>query len=422
MSTALRTVPAPRAYGLGLIAERLVSRILAGITVGELELRLPSGERRSFGVPGSNPSAAVTVTSSDLFRRLARRPRLGLGEGYVAGDWHADDLVAFFELLIRNVEAARRRPSLARLAAIERHRPHLPPHQGFRRAQRNSHYHYDIGNDLYRLFLDESLTYSCAYFERPEETLEQAQQNKYRRICDKLELEPDDHVLEIGCGWGGFALHAARERGARVTGLTISKGQHDLARERVAAAGLESLVEIRLADYRAVQSRFTKIASIEMLEAIGHAEYPTFFAVCDRLLAPGGIACIQTISIPDQRYERYRRHTDWMREYVFPGSLLPSLTALSNAMTRSSELVVHGLEDIGIHYARTLRTWRERFCENAEAVRELGYDSRFERSWELYLAYCEAAFATRSLRNLQLVLTRPFNDRLNRHPSPRVTF
>ncbi len=392
------------------------------MTLGELELRLPEGSRRTFGAPGTGPSASVSVASGDLFRRLARRPRLGLGESYTAGDWHADDLAGFFELLLLNIEAARRRRPLSTLAALERCRPHLPARNGLRRAERHIQYHYDIGNDLYRLFLDESLTYSCAYFERPDETLEQAQENKYRRICEKLGLGPDDHVLEIGCGWGGFALHAARERGTRVTGLTISRGQHELARERVSAAGLDGQVEIRYEDYRRTEGRFTKIVSIEMLEAIGHGEYQTFFATCDRLLAPGGLAFVQTIAIPDQRYESYRRHTDWMRAYIFPGSLLPSLTALTNAMTRASSLVLYGLEDIGIHYARTLSTWRERFLANVEAVRALGYDTRFERMWEFYLAYCEAAFGTRSLHDLQLVLTRPFNDRLPRYPSPRVTF
>lgn len=422
MSTGLRTVPAARAYGLGVFAERLVLRALSGITVGELTLRLPSGERRDFGTPGSHPKVTIAVTSADLFRRLARRPRLGLGEGYAAGDWRADDLVAFFELLIRNVAAARTRPPLSWLGAVERRRPHLALPQRPGRSRRNIHYHYDIGNNLYELFLDESLAYSCAYFERPNETLEQAQLNKYRRICDKLELGPDDHLLEIGCGWGGFAVYAARERSARVTGLTISQAQRDIARERVRAAGLNDVVEIRLEDYRATSGRFTKIASIEMIEAIGHAGYPTFFAACDRLLAPGGLACVQTIAIPDRRYEGYRRHTDWIREYVFPGSLLPSLTALAAAMSRSSELVVYGLEDVGIHYARTIRVWRERFFANIERVRGLGYDARFERIWELYLAYCEAAFATRSLHNLQLVLTRPLNDSLPRYPTPRVTF
>ena len=415
MSTALRTIPAARGFGLGGIAERLVLRALEGMTVGRLDLRLPSGERHSFGAPGATPAATVTVANSDLFRRLARRPRLGLGEAYAAGDWQADDLVAFFALLIRNIEEARARPPLSRLAALERRRPRLPARRSARRAQRNIHYHYDIGNDLYRLFLDESLTYSCAYFERPSETLEQAQENKYRRICDKLELGPDDHVLEIGCGWGGFALHAARERGAHVTGLTISREQHDLARGRVSDTGLGDLVEIRYEDYRRTQGRFTKIASIEMLEAVGHAEYRTFFKTLDRLLAPGGLACIQTIAIPDQRYESYRRHTDWIREYIFPDSLLPSLTALTNAMTRASGLVVHGLEEIGAHYAPTLRAWRDRFLANRDALRELGFDTRFERIWDFYLAYCEAAFATRSLRDLQLVLTQPSDGRLPPH-------
>ena len=321
------------------------------------------------------------MASRDLFRRLARRPRLGLGESYAAGDWHSDDLPAFFELLLLNIDAARRRRPLSTLAALERYRPHLPVRNGLRRAERHIQYHYDIGNDLYRLFLDESLTYSCAYFEHSDETREQAQENKYRRICEKLGLGPEDHVLEIGCGWGGFALHAARERGARVTGLTISHSQFELARKRVEAAGLSGQVEIRYEDYRRTGGRFTKIASIEMLEAIGHAEYPTFFAACDRLLAPGGLACVQTIAIPDQRYESYRRHTDWMRAYIFPGSLLPSLTALATAMTRASGLVLYGLEDIGAHYAPTLRAWRERFLGNLEAVRALGYDTRFERMW-----------------------------------------
>jgi cyclopropane-fatty-acyl-phospholipid synthase len=402
--------------------ERIALRALTGIAIGDLELRLPEGRPHRFGAPGTGPSATVTVESDDLFRRLARRPRLGLGEAYAAGDWRADDLVALFTLLILNIEAARRRPPVATIAALERFWPRLPARNGLRRAERNIQYHYDIGNELYRLFLDESLTYSCAYFERPEETLEQAQQNKYRRICAKLELGLGDDVLEIGCGWGGFALHAAGERGARVTGLTISREQHELARRRVAEAELEHLVEIRYEDYRRTEGRFAKIASIEMLEAIGHEQYGAFFAACDRLLAPGGLACIQTIAIPDQRYESYRRRTDWIREYIFPGSLLPSLAALTDAMTRSSQLIVHGLEDIGIHYARTLREWRERFFENIQAVRALGYDDRFERIWEFYLAYCEAAFATRSLRDLQLVLTRPFNDRLPRHPSTRVTF
>jgi cyclopropane-fatty-acyl-phospholipid synthase len=324
--------------------------------------------------------------------------------------------------MLLNIEAARKRGAFSRMLTLERFRPRLPARQGLRTAQKNIRYHYDIGNELYRLFLDESLTYSCAYFERPDETLEEAQQNKYRRICDKLRLSTDDHVLEIGCGWGGFALHAAVERGARVTAMTISREQYEVARARVAMAGLEDRIEILYRDYRVQEGSFTKIASIEMLEAVGHEQLESFFAACDRLLAPHGLACIQTIAIPDQRYERYRRAKDWIQEYIFPGSLLPSLAAITSAMTRSSELVVYGLEDIGINYAATLRGWRERFLANIERVRALGYDTRFERIWEFYLAYCEAAFATRSLRDLQLVLTRAFNHDLPRYPTARVTF
>ncbi|MGI9658428.1 MAG: class I SAM-dependent methyltransferase, partial [Gaiellaceae bacterium] len=249
---------------------------------------------------------------------------------------------------------------------------------------------------------------------------EAAQHNKYRRICEKLALSSRDHVLEIGCGWGGFALHAAGEFGARVTALTISREQFSLASERVQAAGLGNRVEVRFQDYRQTAGSFSRIASVEMLEAIGHAQLPTFFAACDRLLEPQGLACIQTIAMPDQRYERYRRRTDWIREYIFPGANLPSLTAVAAALTRASALTIHDVEDIGIHYAKTLRLWRERFHANIDAVRALGYGPRFERTWDFYLASCEAGFAIRALRDLQLVLTRPLNSSLPDYPQPNA--
>ena len=351
---------------------------------------------------GAGSPVTVEVTSRDLFRRLLWRPRLGLGESYVAGDWRADDLPWLFELLIRRVDRWR---GESRLHRLERFRPHVPPRQSLNRARRNIGYHYDLGNDLYRLFLDDSLTYSCAIWEQGD-TLEQAQERKLRRICEQLELGPDDRVLEIGCGWGSFALLAAGEYGARVTGLTLSERQGLLARERAATAGLGERIEIRLQDYRALEGQFTRIASIEMLEAIGHAQYPVFFAACDRLLQPGGRACVQTIAIPDERYERYRRHDDWIRRYIFPGSLLPSLEALQKAMMRASSLRLAGLDEIGPHYATTLQAWRTRFLSRLVDVRRLGYDERFIRTWDFYLAYCEAAFRARSLRDVQLVLSR----------------
>jgi cyclopropane-fatty-acyl-phospholipid synthase len=403
MSEALRGIPKAGTSLGGRIAERVAIHALAGLRHGALELRLPDG---AVHRAGSGEPVVVTVESNDFFRRLARSPRIGLGESYVAGDWHTDDLPGLVALVIRNVELWRRD---SRLARVERFRPHFTPRQSPRKARRNIRYHYDLGNDFYRLFLDESMTYSSAVWE-PGDTLGQAQERKLRMICDKLALRPGDHVLEIGCGWGSFALMAAGEYGARVTGVTISQEQLELARSRVAAAGLSDRVEILFQDYRTREGQFTKIASIEMLEAIGYPQYPTFFAACDRLLAPGGLAAIQVIGMPDQRFERYRRKEDWIQRYIFPGSLLPSLEALQTTMSRSSELIVVGLEEIGPHYAATLHAWRERFFSRLPEVRRLGFDERFVRTWDFYLASCEALFRTRAIRDMQLVLGRPFEE------------
>ena len=402
VTEVLRELPAGRRIGAGL-AESAAIRALDRIEHGALELRLPGG--RVYRA-GTGDPIVVTVTSNDVFRRLARSPGLGFGESYAAGDWHTDDLPGLIALVVRNLETWR---AGSRLARLDRHRPHLSPRQGLRKARANIQYHYDLGNDLYRLFLDESMTYSCALWQEGD-TLEQAQERKLRAICEKLRLRPGDHVLEIGCGWGSFALMAAGEYGARVTGVTLSQQQLELARERVAAAGLADRVEIRLQDYRTLEGQFSKIASIEMLEAIGYAQYPTFFAACDRLLAPGGLAAIQVIGMPDQRFERYRRKEDWIQRYIFPGSLLPSLEALQTAMSRASGLMVVGLEEIGPHYADTLKAWRERFFASLPAVRALGFDDRFIRIWDFYLASCEALFRTRAIRDMQLVLGRPFEE------------
>jgi cyclopropane-fatty-acyl-phospholipid synthase len=250
------------------------------------------------------------------------------------------------------------------------------------------------------------MTYSCALFESQDEPLESAQLRKLRRVCEKLGLGPADHVLEIGCGWGSFARVAAGEFGARVTGLTISAAQAGLARARVADAGLSDRVRILEQDYRQVEGRFTKIASIEMLEAIGEKQYETYFAACDRLLAPGGRACIQTILVPDARWDRYRKTPDWIERYVFPGCLIPSLGALTQAL-RGTTLHLTNLEEIGTNYAETLRRWRSRFHGRFGDVAQLGYDERFQRTWDFYLAFCEAAFRTRTLLDAQLLLERP---------------
>lgn len=415
-----RLRPHPRTGRIGLTAasRRVVLDALARIEGGSLELTLPDGSTRTLG-DGQGPAFRATVNSDDLWRRLARRGRTGLGEAYVAGDWDTDDLPGMLGLLLRNARAAVEREPLATIAKLGRLRPHLPGRRTIHRARRDIQYHYDLGNDLFRLFLDESMTYSCAYYEHPGQSLADAQQAKYRRLCEKLALGPDDHVLEIGCGWGAFALHAATERGCRVTGLTISEQQHALARERVAAAGLQDRIEILFRDYRTMEGSFSKIVSIEMFEAIGYSQFETFFRTADRLLAPGGSIGLQTIAIPDRRFDRYRKRPDWIQQYIFPGSLMPSVTAMAKAMTKASTLHVHGLEEIGLHYADTLREWRERFDARLEEALALGYDERFARIWRYYLASCEALFRTRSMRDVQLVLTRQYNESLPAFPSQR---
>ncbi len=345
----------------------------------------------------------MEIRDERFFHRVATRGALGLGESYTAGEWDADDLPAFVALLFRNARAARERyPRLSRLLAA---RPRPNRRQGLLRARRHIGYHYDLGNDLFRLMLDDSMTYSCAIFEHEGEPLEQAQLRKLRSVCDKLELGPEDHVLEIGCGWGSFALAAAGEYGARVTGLTLSSEQAAFARRRVAEAGLSDRVTILEQDYREHRGSYSRLASIEMLEAIGDRQFPTFFAACDRFLEAGGRACIQSILVPEERYGRYRRSADWIERYVFPGCLIPSLSALTESMT-ASRLTVRSLDRIGVHYGETLRSWRERFWDTIEDVRALGYDERFVRTWDFYLGSCEAAFRTGWLDDAQIVLTR----------------
>ena len=404
---SLRDTPRARAPFVDRIAVAVLERELEHLRDGALDVTLPDGSRRRFG---SGDPVRLEIHDRAFFRRIATRGKVGFGESYTAGDWDCDDLVGLFELLVRNADAvAARRPNLRRVLAA---RPRPNRRNGLVRARRNIAYHYDLGNDFFALMLDETMTYSCAVFDSPQMSLADAQRAKLQCVCDKLRLGANDHVLEIGCGWGGFALHAAQTTGCRVTALTISAEQARLARERVAAAGLTDRITVVEQDFREHDGRYTKVASIEMLEAIGERQFGPYFATIDRVLEPGGIACVQTILIPDDRWDRYRTTPDWIEQYVFPGCLIPSLTALTTAATRSSRLMVHEVDEIGPHYAETLRRWRESFHARIDDVRALGYDHRFERIWDFYLAFCEAGFRTRALRDVQLTLTRPLNESL----------
>ncbi len=380
------------------VATAVLERTLAGLTGGTLEVELPGGGTRRFG---AGAPVRLAIHDAAFFRRLATRGKLGVGESYTAGEWDSDDLVGLFELLLRNADwMGERHVRVRRLLEL---RPRLHRRNGLVRARRNIAYHYDLGNELFALMLDETMTYSCAVFERPEMALADAQRAKFERLCRRLELDRDDHVLEIGCGWGGFAQYAAERHGCRVTGITISHEQAVVARERTHGLAVEILEQ----DYRTVEGTYTKVVSTEMIEAIGADQFGTFFATIDRVLAPGGRAAVQSILVPEQRWARYRRTPDWIERYVFPGCLIPSLEALTQAAARHSRLGIYGVDEIGEHYAETLHRWRASFHERIAEVRRLGYDRRFERTWDFYLAFCEAAFRTRALRDAQLLLARP---------------
>ncbi len=396
-----------------------VSAMLDNLEVGAVRVTLPDGRRRVFGDVTSDLGSDIEVGDWAFFTRLLHGASVGVGESYMLGHWTSSDLVSLFRIVIANRRVMRHLTpaSLVNIAADKALHAGRANRPG--QSRRNIAAHYDLSNELYSLFLDDTMTYSAGYFEGTTATLEGAQVAKYRRLAEKIRIDADSHVLEIGCGWGGFAVFAAATYGARVTGVTLSEEQAGLARERVSEAGLDELVDIRVIDYRHVEGSFDRIVSIEMLEAVGHRYLGAFFATVDRLLAPDGLAAVQVITIPEQRYDHYRRRPDFIQRYIFPGGHLPSLQAMTGAMGDSSELFVEEVENIGPHYAETLRRWRERFTANGAAVRALGFDDTFVRMWEFYLAYCEAAFLARYINDLQLVLTRPMNGTLGVRPYGR---
>jgi cyclopropane-fatty-acyl-phospholipid synthase len=302
---------------------------------------------------------------------------------------------------------------VSRIADTVRHRLKANTISG---SRSNIRAHYDLSNDFFRLFLDRSMMYSCAWYETGADSLETAQLQKLDRICRKLELSPGDHVLEIGTGWGAFALHAARHYGCRVTTTTISSEQHDFARERFSDDPAGERIELLFEDYRNLRGRFDKIVSIEMFEAVGFAFYDQFFGACDRLLQPDGSMLIQTITMNDQTFPVYRRRSDWIQKYIFPGSALASMSGILASLARATRLGLFHAEDMGAHYALTLAAWRERFHRQQKAVRALGFDDRFLRMWDYYFAYCEGAFTERHISDVQLVLSK-----VGHAPNPILT-
>jgi cyclopropane-fatty-acyl-phospholipid synthase len=376
------------------------------IRVGRLVVVLPDGTRRRYGDAAASLVGELHVHDPAAAGRLLFGGEIGGGEAYMDGLWSSPDLPALLKVAALNREALAlshgwwRVP--ARLRASVAHRARRNTVAG---SRRNIVAHYDLGNDLYRLFLDETMTYSSAVFTSPDQSLADAQRTKYRVMADRAGLRGGERVLEIGSGWGGFALYAAGELGCEVTTITISPAQHALATERIAAAGLADRVRVELRDYREIAGTYDAIVSIEMLEAVGAEYYETFFAACDRALVPGGRLSLQTIAFPDEAYERQRRGANWIQTYIFPGGLLPSLAAIERSLHRTA-MLVRRVDDIAPSYVRTLQAWRAAFFANLEAVRALGFDERFIRMWDFYLSISEAGFATGLTQDLQIVLEK----------------
>jgi cyclopropane-fatty-acyl-phospholipid synthase len=382
---------------------RLVSTLLLGrLREGRLEF-VEGGRRRCFGPPDAPLAATVRVHDPSFWRALLGGSR-ALAGAYGARAWDSDDLVALVRI------AARAMPRLDRWR-----RPLAPLRNLLSRVPRNTRAgarrhiaaHYDLGNELFRLFLDDTLTYSCAVFERPRVSLREAQEAKLERVCRKLELGPGDHVLEIGSGWGSFALHAADRFGCRVTTTTISREQHEVASQRVRDAGLSNRVTVLLEDYRDLRGRYDKLVSIEMIEAVGWQYFDLFFRRCGELLDPRGLMLLQAIVIDDRAYEVEKASRSFIKELIFPSGCLPSLEVISRCVARATNLRLLDLEDITGHYPETLRRWRENFVRLAGRAGELGYDLRFRRLWELYLAYSEGGFLERRIGDVQALLAGP---------------
>ncbi len=391
------------------IARRVVLALLKKLVHGRLTL-VENGLQQHFGAKSDRFSlqAVITAHHPQLYTRLLFGGSIGAAEAYMEGFWSADDLTMVVRILAVNQKAFEdMEKGLARLTAPFYKFYHYVRKNTKAGSRRNILAHYDLGNDFYELFLDETMTYSCGIFEKRHSSLREASEAKYDRICRKLQLAAGERVVEIGTGWGGFAVHAARNYGVQVTTTTISDQQHQFARNRIKAAGLQDRITLLKKDYRDLSGKFDKLVSIEMIEAVGHQYLATFFRTCSRLLKDDGMMALQAIIIGDQIFDRHKRSVDFIKRYIFPGSCIPSITAISNAVAGATDLRLVDLEDLTAHYAITLREWRRRFFENIEKVRSLGFSDTFIRMWEYYLCYCEGGFAERYIGDVQMLFVKP---------------
>lgn len=409
-------LPLAMADSQSAIDTRLIHRIarkgllkkLGALRAGRIEI-IDAQDRYSFGSPSEQFPASIHIQVRDpaFYADVAFAGSVGAGESYMHGAWECDNLVDLIRLLIVNREVLNALDSGSALLS----RPllklfHFLHRNTLKGSRENIHAHYDLGNEFFKLFLDPTMMYSSAVFKHPEMSLQDASVAKLDRICEKLELTSEDHVLEIGTGWGGFAIHAAQKYGCRVTTTTISDAQYQLARERVEQAGLEGRITLLKQDFRSLDGKFDKLVSVEMIEAIGESNIGHFFDVCDRCLEDDGRMLLQAITINDQLYQEYRKSVDFIQRFIFPGGFLPSLGLLAQQIGKRSQMRVLHLEDLGTHYARTLREWRQNFGRNSDAIARLGHDEIFQRLWQFYFCYCEAGFTERTTGVLQMLLAK----------------
>lgn len=391
------------------LARWIVLSRLEKLQVGQIVVS-ERGEHMSFGrLTEELPlTAQLHVRSPKFYSDIAFGGSIGAGEAYMHGHWACNELSDLLRILIRNRDILEEMDTgFALLSSPLRKLFHAWNRNTRKGSRRNIAAHYDLGNDFYKLWLDPKMMYSSAYFDSPDTSLEDAAMEKLDRICRKLELSADDSLLEIGTGWGGFAIHAARHYGCHVTTTTISREQYEYAKRAVSNAGLEDKITLLFQDYRDLEGRFDKLVSIEMIEAVGHEFHDAYFKKCCELLKPDGQMLLQAITIADQRYDRYKTGVDFIKRYIFPGGCLTSVTDMCRTMTSQTDMRVIHLEDIGPHYATTLRYWRDRFFARIGEVRELGYSDTFIRMWEFYLCYCESAFIERAIGDVQMLIMRP---------------
>jgi cyclopropane-fatty-acyl-phospholipid synthase len=406
MSAMTIRIPPPGTFQK--ICMKLIFSFLGKITHGGITVYLPNNKVMHFGDRLSPIQGDITIHDYRFFSDIVLDGDIGLGEAYMDGAWDTRDLPGLFGVFIKNRDAlGNGYPATAWIVRQKNKLFHFLRANTLMGSRKNIRSHYDLSNDFFRLFLDPSMTYSCGIYLSEQDSLEVAQMNKLMSMIRKAQIQGTHHLLEIGCGWGSLAVMAAKETGCRVTGVTVSDAQHRFATERVSREGLQDKIAISLTDYRKVQGLYDAIVSVEMLEAVGEEYLGAFFSCCDRLLKPGGRAVIQTITIPDERYEQYRKETDWIQKHIFPGGFIPSVQAIREVVAKNTTLVEENIEEIGPHYATTLREWRNRFNENIHQVSSMGFDREFQRKWVYYLAYCEAGFAEHALGDIEIVFRKP---------------